>query len=498
MGKKLFLIHGSVWLRVPAMILLLCITVITVFVAGRREQELSKTPSGTAEGNTHAPDLTEIPIYNTDPETELVNLNGATIKILVTDQERSRSFRGEEEAPTMISRMSREEGQSLAKELNAQLRVVRMASPESYVNTAYAAGERDTADLLLLTAAPEGVGLMCAGRLADLSLFPILNRKSDGIDRELTDALAVCGERFLLFGRGSVGTDDSLTVLTFDRGAPLDRAALYRLVTEGKWTLEEFAVLSRQLETGGLPALTTGSEEALAWWLAAGGCDTANGEDGFTVTLGNTNGRSVFAQLKKTIFAEKTDSDAGTASGSGAVFALSTLAGYGASDPEKVGLLPLPKAAEGGEYLSYANPEKATAFAITSFCDAPERSALIAYYLTDRSAKLFAGENGRDLCGSDSDSLSALRLITRNRRISVLATFGFGEVLRATVSDLVNEQENFSDLLSRRNTLMQFSIDAVINDMQEELARIAWDSMQAENRTETPPESTGDPEKTAG
>ena len=477
MEKKYYLTHGRGWLRVLALILLLCITAATAFAAGRRN--MKQTLDDDTNGDLKPPEMSQIIIDGDNNGVGSVDLGGATFKILVSEQERNTSFRKEDTAPTVLSRVDAQEGQALAKELNVQLRAVRLSSPESYVNTAYAAGESDTADLLVLTVAPEGVGLMSVGRLADLTLFPTLNLDKDIFDRVLTDSLAVCGERFLLFGKGTLGMDDSLTVMAFEKGAPVDVTELYGLVTDGKWTLDALAVLARQLDTSeGVQALPSGTGEAVSWWLAAGGTDAAGKEDGFTVTLGSADGRHALALLKKTIYGDLSDTD--TAGTEKTVFSLTSLAGYAASDPEKTGLLPLPKASESGTYLSYVSPEKATGFAVTSFCDEPERSALIAYYLTDRTAKLFAGENGRDVCGSDENSLAAMRLITRNRRISVLSSFGFGEVLRATLSDLVEEEENFSELLSRRSVLMQFSIDASVQAMQAELANLVLDAIRQE------------------
>ena len=62
----------------------------------------------------------------------------------------------------------------------------------------------------------------------------------------------------------------------------------------------------------------------------------------------------------------------------------------------------------------------------------------------------------------------------------MLSSFGFGEVLRATLSDLVEEEENFSELLSRRSVLMQFSIDASVQAMQAELANLVLDAIRQE------------------
>ena len=94
MEKKYYLTHGRGWLRVLALILLLCITAAAAFAAGRRN--MKQTLDDDTNGDLKPPEMSQIIIDGDNNGVGSVDLGGATFKILVSEQERNTSFRKED------------------------------------------------------------------------------------------------------------------------------------------------------------------------------------------------------------------------------------------------------------------------------------------------------------------------------------------------------------------------------------------------------------------
>ena len=399
------------------------------------------------------------------------DFGGDTFKVLVTNTERHTSFDGKD-APSFLSSSDAEAAERLAFDLNISLKTVRLDHPISYVMAAKAANEGDTADLLVLdlyadTASElkhDTTDLLAGGLLADLNTVSGVDLSSAGYYNDINEALSVCSRTYLAASDATVGFRDSLTGVIFDKRI-VDTDAIAALVADGKWTLDALATKMKSFGSGGLD---TNCDDAVIWMLGMGARDAVPTAEGFRVSV--TDGKAIenFGRLKELLYGGvRAD---GTVGHSGAVFRLGTVGEFGRLDKEVYGLLPLPKADASGEYVSVADPAKATVLAITSFCVDPARSGKVMNQLVNRSADEFSEAYAADVCGSDKVSRVSLEKMQQHRAIYVIAVLGYPDTLEDACETLIlGKNDDLAAFLKQRSFFLQNALDIIVSDILESI-----------------------------
>ena len=462
-------------LRIPAVVLLLVITAFTAFSAGKSE----KAPEITTD--TYTETLPSVITETTESQAPAIEVRpgsiedygGATLKILITHKERHAGF-SDDAAPTIISRMQAEEGQMLAFDLNLDIKTVRLADPVAYVNSANAANEGDTADLLVLTVANEAVDLLINGMLSDLGSVSKIDLSAKGFDAGLNEKLSVFGKTYMAAGSATAGINDSLSAIMFDKGKLAGIGEdLYVYMDNGSWTIDTMHAMSKRLSASlnGEEPVRSELDDVVYWWMGSGADDTEHSDTGYKITTSGARSLRLFEQIKNTVYSNY--SEDASVGRNNFVFARISVADYAEHETESYGLLPLPKAEEAEKYSGIADPDAATVMSITSFCNEKERSALLATLITERTSEHMEERYLEEICRGDAKSREALKLVLSNRRISVLTAYGFdGEYIGDALKDafaeyITGKEDDLFELVDRRSFWMQYSMDIILSDLKE-------------------------------
>ena len=456
--------------RLPVLVLALVLCVLAAFAIGRIPKHENDPP----------------PVIITEPATEqtepvppkkeagwLYDYGGGTFKILVSERERLTSFDGES-GPTVLSRSEYEEGMTLEFDLNIAIKEVVLADPVGYVISAKAANETDTADLLVLdltvntsSSQPTSSDLLSRGLLRDVSGLSTLKLDADGFYADVNRSLSVCGGIYLVASDATAGFRDSLTGVAFNRGVLSEREdAIRSLVADGRWTLDEMHSLIK--ETGADP-LYTDSHEAVAWMVGLGANDALPTESGFKVAIAEKNAVELFRKMRDTLYAGMDEN--AVVGAKGAVFEQVSVGEFATRDKNLYGLLPLPKADADGEYRAFADYERATVSAITSFCEDPERSGRVLFELASRSAAL-SDDYIYDVCRLDTGSARSLSLMMKNRAVSVISVLGYPGVLEDACETLLKgSSADYEAFLKQRSYFLEYAFQTIVSEIVENTAK---------------------------
>ncbi len=458
--------------RVAAVILILAVCMATAFAIGRGIHTESADEVTLPEDTLASLGTDVIPDEAvTIKPGGIEDFGGETFKVLVTNTERSTGFDGGD-APSFLSSTSAEAAERLAFDLNISLKTVKLAHPISYVMAAKAANEGDTADLLVLdlyadTASElkhDTTDLLAGGLLADLKTVEGIDLSSAGYYKDVNEALSVCSRVYLAASSATLGFRDSLTGVIFDkRLVGVDE--LGKLVSEGKWTLDALAAKVKALGDGGLD---TNCNDAVIWMLGMGARDALPTAEGFRVSVTDGNAVENFGRLKSLLYGSvRPDGSVGQ---TGAAFRLGTVAEFGTLEKTEYGLLPLPKADVSAEYVSVADPAKATVLAITSFCNDPARSGKVMNLLVNRSAEEFADAYVADVCAEDEISRKSIEMMQQNRAIYVIAVLGYPDTLEDACETLIlGKNDDLAAFLKQRSYFLQNALDIIVSDILDSI-----------------------------
>lgn len=458
--------------RIAAVILILAVCMATAFAVGK----------GVGTEDTDGVTLPEnsLAALDTDKNQDSADViqpgviedyGGQTFKILVANTERTSSF-GEGDAPTFLANTESEAAQRLAFDLNISLKTVRLDHPISYVMAAKAANEGDTADLLVLdlyadTASElnhDTTDLLAGGLLADLNKVDGVDLSSAGYYKDINEALSVCSRTYLAASDATAGFRDSLTGVIFDKRL-VGAEELGTLAAEGKWTLDELALRVKALGDSGID---TNCDDAVTWMLGMGARDAVPTADGFRVAVTEGNAVSVFERLKSLLYGS-VRSD-GTVGKKGGAFRLGTAGEFGALDKSVYGILPLPKADASAQYVSVADPARATVLAITSFCHDPARSGKVMNLLVSRSASELAESYASDICGADEISKKSIEMMQQSRAIYVIAVLGYPDTLEDACETLIlGKNDDPAAFLKQRSYFLQSALDIIVSDVLDSI-----------------------------
>lgn len=454
--------HNALQKRLPVLILALVLCVLAAFAIGR-------IPKQSVEPPVTDPDTAQTdPVQDTQPGW-LYDYGGESFKILVSEKERLTSFDGEM-GPTVLSRGDHEEGKQLEFDLNIVIKEVVLADPVGYVISAKAANEIDTADLLVLdlgvntsSAQPTSSDLLSRGLLRDVSGIGTLKLDADGFYADVNRSLSVCGGIYFVASDATAGFRDSLTGVAFNRGVLSEREdAMRSLVADGRWTLDEMHLLIK--EAGASP-LYTDSHEAVAWMVGLGANDALPTDSGFKVEIAEKNAVELFRKMRDSLYADMDEN--AIVGAEGAVFEQVSVGEFAASDKNLYGLLPLPKADAGGEYRAFADYERATVSAITSFCEDPERSGRVLFELASRSAAL-SDYYIYDVCRLDTGSAYSLSLMMKNRAVSVISVLGYPGVLEdACETLLLGKSTDYETFLKQRSYFLEHAFETIVSEIMK-------------------------------
>ncbi len=458
--------------RVAAVILILAVCMATAFALGRGLRTESNDEVTIPEDTLASLGTDVVPDEAvTIKPGGIEDYGGETFKVLVTNTERLTSFNGGE-APSYLSSTSAEAAERLAFDLNISLKTVKLDHPISYVMAAKAANEGDTADLLVLdlyadTASElkhDTTDLLAGGLLADLKTVDGIDLSSAGYYKDINEALSVCSRTYLAASDATVGFRDSLAGVIFDKRL-VGAEELGKLVSEGKWTLD---ALAEKVKTLGDKALDTDCADAVIWMLGMGARDAVPAADGFKVSVTDGNAVENFGRLKSLLYGNvRAD---GTVGQAGAAFRIGTVSEFGSLDKAVYGLLPLPKPEAAAQYVSVADPAKATVLAITSFCNAPARSGKVMNLLVNRSAEEFAKEYTADVCGTDEASKNSIEMMQQNRAIYVIAVLGYPDTLEDACETLIlGKNDDLTAFLKQRSYFLQNALDIIVSDILESI-----------------------------
>lgn len=458
--------------RVAAVILILAVCMAATFAIG-------KGVTNDMANDVTLPEDT-LASLDTDKSAEeavtiqpggIEDYGGETFKVLVAGTERITSFDGDD-APSFLSSADSEIAERLAFDLNINLKTVKLDHPISYVMSAKAANEGDTADLLVLdlyadTASElkhDTTDLLAGGLLADLKGVEGVDLSSAGYYKDINDALSVCGRTYLAASDATLGFRDSLTGVIFDKRL-VGAEELGTLVSEGKWTLDALAEQVKLCGTGGIE---TNCDDAVIWMLGMGARDALPTSDGFRVSVTDGNAVNNFSKLKSLLYANvRAD---GTVGQSGAAFRLGTVGEFGALDKTTYGLLPLPKADASELYVSVTDSTKATVMAITSFCNDPARSGKVMNMLVNRSAEEFSEAYAADICKTDAVSQKSLEMMQQSRAIYVIAVLGYPDTLEDACETLIlGKNDDLAAFLKQRSYFLQNALDIIVSDIVESI-----------------------------
>ncbi|MBR6742184.1 MAG: hypothetical protein IKM09_01955 [Clostridia bacterium] len=454
--------------RLPVLIIALVLCVVAAFAIGRIPKQTEDSPPAVTD-----PDNVQI---QTEPPAKkagwLYDHGGASFKILVSEKERLTSFDGQI-GPTVLSRAEYEEGKTLEFDLNLVINEVVLADPVGYVIAAKAANEADTADLLMLdlrvntsSSQPTSSDLLSRGLLRDASRLEALRLDEAGFYTDVNASLSVCGGVYFVASDATAGFRDSLTGVAYNRGVLSGREdAIHSLVNEGRWTLDEMKALIKEAEAN---PLYTDSHEAVAWMMGMGASDALPTDSGFKVAIADENAVGLFRRMRDALYA---DVDENAVVGTpGAVFEQVSVSEFAMMDKNLHGLLPLPKSDVSGEYRAFADCEQATVSAITSFCADPERSARVLSELAVRSAAL-AEDYISDACRLDTKSAESLRLMMKNRAVSVISVLGYPGVLEDACETLLLEKSTDHEaFLKQRSYFLEYAFETIVSEIMKNTA----------------------------
>ncbi len=458
--------------RIAAVILILAVCMATAFAVGKGIStedtvEVTLTEDILAGLVTDAANDAAVTIQPGGIE----DYGGETFKVLVTNTERLTSFDGGD-APTFLSSTSTEAAERLAFDLNISLKTVNLDHPISYVMAAKAANEGDTADLLVLdlyadTASElkhDTTDLLAGGLLADLKKVEGVDLSSQGYYKDINEALSVCSRTYLAASDATAGFRDSLTGVIFDKRLA-GAEELGKLVSEGKWTLDALASKVKAIGAGGL---NTNCDDAVIWMLGMGARDAVPTAEGFRVAVAEGNAIKNFSKLKSLLYGDvRAD---GTVGQTGAAFRLGTVGEFGGLDKATYGILPLPKADASDEYVSVADPAKATVLAITSFCNNPARSGKVMNLLVNRSHEEFAELYAADVCKTDEVSGKSIEMMQQNRAIYVIAVLGYPDTLEDACETLIlGKNDDLAAFLKQRSFFLQSALDIIVSDVLDSI-----------------------------
>lgn len=460
--------------RLLAVILLLAVCAVTVFAVGRGLADAPPEITDAVTDKDNPPETHEsadVPVETSPVKPgSVADYGGATFKVLVTEKERKTGFDGGD-APTLISNVDSEYAKLLEFDLNIELKTVYLQSPASYVQSAWAANEGDTADLLVLDlfvdtsngAAPDTTHLLINGMLADLCAIDTVKLGGEGYYPDVNTALSVCGSTYLAASSATVGFRDSLIGVIYDKGLiSASDTDVHKLVKDGKWTFDTLGTLAKDIGSD----VNTDCDEAVVWMMGTGARDAFPTADGFTVDLTSNNSVDTFMKMKNVLYGNV--SADGKVGGSGSAFRQGTVDKFAKLDKDSYGLLPLPKANVDGIYRSVSKTENATVMAVTSFCFDKRRSGTVMNVLAERSHLTYGNEYLADVCGTDEKSCESLEYIIANRSVCLIAVLGYPDTLEDACETLIMEKNNDpTAFLKQRSYFLQYVLDTIVDDIMK-------------------------------
>lgn len=454
-------VKRSLLLRVPFLLILAALTAGVIYGTARKK-DVCPPDSFSTDTATHQIELTSDPSWEettADPGDKApgpgkISFSGANFKILMSSKERTSMFSDGDRSPTLISEQLK--GMSvLAEDIDINLKTVVLDDPVSYVRSAKAAGEGDTADLLLITISDQLSQMLSQGLLADLKEFG--NLTALDYDEPLYSyRMDFCGATYGVSGGICTGYYDSAYVMVMDtsRRNVLELPAVIDIL-DGSWTLDRFCEICAAAKAADTDPVGKNIRAAVAIYAGAGG-HLSDISDGYIVV------NHIFedAELKKLRSAFSAGTDSGTP-----VFRVMTVSDFAKYGTEGQVILPLPAKNADSGYETPVDAASATAFAVTSFCSNTYKSAAVlqrAFELSRNGTEDYIV----DLCAATYTDIGVAAAVFENTRIDTVEALGFADAINTAVGDyLLGTQEYDGDLFSRRKAFVEFAMGYMVSSI---------------------------------